>query len=246
MQQSLWGQRRELTLSHPHRAEGRDAIYSIESLTIHIDLIMSIEYVSQDEIEAHEAAMQRMVEDEKKKREAINDKKKRSINDADEKMKEAIKAAEEKMRKAIEAAQKEADEAIQAAKRKADEAVKAAEFVAARKLKDSEEKILAMQRDFECLPLLRQVYHEAPDDVFELIVSKCKKVEEYGWGLGGLNAFRLVNKRCKQVVESCTTILTNRQQADGPDSLPIPIIQRCRRIDEITCLSHNLRSLEGD
>ena len=38
---------------------------------------MSTKYVSQDEIEAHEAAMQRVVEDEKKEQEEINDKKKR-------------------------------------------------------------------------------------------------------------------------------------------------------------------------
>ena len=37
----------------------------------------------------------------------------------------------------------------------------------------------------------------------------------------------------------------NRQEEDGPDSLPTPIIQRCRRIEEIKCLSRNLRSLEG-
>ena len=36
----------------------------------------------------------------------------------------------------------------------------------------SENKLVAMQRDFDRLPLLRQVYHEAPDDVFELIVSE--------------------------------------------------------------------------
>ena len=87
-----------------------------------------------------------------------------------------------------------------------------------------------MQRDFERLPLLRQFYHEAPDDVFELIVSICRDV----------NAFRLVNKRFKQIVESCTTKLTNlHQQRDlGPESLPVTLMsdafdQRCRRIEEV-------------
>ena len=51
-------------------------------------------------------------------------------------------------------------------------------------------------------------------------------------------------KHC-QVVESCTTRLVNRQKEDGPDSLPIPIIKRCGRIEVIRCHSHNLRSLEG-
>ena len=92
---------------------------------------------------------------------------------------------------------------------------------------------------------LRQVYHEAPDDVFELIVSKCSDIDGNGSGRGGLNSFRLASKRLKQVVESCTTKLINRQREDGPDSLPIPIIQRCGRIEEIKCLSRNLRSLEG-
>ena len=210
---------------------------------------MSIEYVSQDEIEAHEAAMQRVVEDEKKERKAINDKKKRAIEAAKQQHKMTIKAAEEKMRKTIEAAQKEADQTIQVAKRKADKAIKAAENESFLKLvkekNNKEKKLAAMQRDFKCLPLLRQVYHEAPNDVFELIVSKCSDKDVNGWGLGGLNAFRLVNKRCKQVVESCTTMLVNQQEVDGPDSLPIPIIQRCRRIEWIACFSHNLRSLEG-
>ena len=106
-------------------------------------------------------------------------------------------------------------------------------------------KMASIKRDFLCLPLLRRVYDEAPDDVFELIVSECCDFGDDGCGRGGLNAFRLANKRLKQVVESCTTMLTNRQKEDGPDSLPIPIIQRCRRIEVIRCLSHNLRSLEG-
>ena len=85
------------------------------------------------------------------------------------------------------------------------------------------------ERDFEHLSILRQVYHEAPDDVFELIVSKCSDMYEDGLSMGGLNAARLANKRLMKVVESCTTRLTNRQEF-GPDLLPAPIIQRCRRI----------------
>ena len=63
--------------------------------------------------------------------------------------------------------------------------------------------------------------------------------------MGEGEVFRLANKRLKQVVESCTICLTSLREEDGPDSLPIPMIQRCRRIDDIRCLSHNLRSLEG-
>ena len=32
---------------------------------------------------------------------------------------------------------------------------------------------------------------------------------------------------------------------DGPESLPIPIIQRCKRVDWIRCKNRNLRSLDG-
>jgi hypothetical protein len=164
-----------------------------------------VDYLTQDEIEAHEATMQQVVEDEKREQKAINDKKMMAFKAAEDE-------SDKKMRKAKE---------------------------------NKEEKLAAMQRDFKRLSLLRQVYHEAPDDVFELIVSKCRLWNENGWGKGGLNAFRLANKRLKQVVESCTTIIMNELEADGPDSLPIPIIQRCRRIERIAFSSHNLRSLEG-
>jgi hypothetical protein len=76
-------------------------------------------------------------------------------------------------------------------------------------------------------------------------VSKLFQLDEHGWGWGSLNAFRLANKRFKQVVESCTTMLTHRQDEDGPYSIPALIVQKCRRIERILCLSHNLRSLEG-
>ena len=102
---------------------------------------MNIEYVSQDEIEAHEAAMQRLIEEKKSKQKSINDKKKR----------------------AIEAAQREFNErSIKAAEDESDQAIVATEAA-------SESKLAAMQRDFECLPLLRQVYHEAPDDLRSLL-----------------------------------------------------------------------------
>jgi hypothetical protein len=52
---------------------------------------------------------------------------------------------------------------------------------------------------------LARIYHEAPDDVFELILSNCGEVDNWVHGRGGLNALRLANERCKRVVESCTT-----------------------------------------
>ena len=99
------------------------------------------------------------------------------------------------------------------------------------------------QGEIDCF--LAQIYHEAPDDVFELIILACSNVEDDDdWKPGNFNALRLANKRCKQVIESCTTRLVYLV-GDGPESLPIPIIQRCGRMDEIRCWSHNLRSLEG-
>ena len=56
---------------------------------------------------------------------------------------------------------------------------------------ESESRLALLQMDLENRPFLRQVYHEAPEFVFELIVSMCSDVDEKGWGHGGLNAFRL-------------------------------------------------------
>ena len=72
---------------------------------------MSTEYVSEDDIEAHRVALQRVVEDERKEQEEICDKKTRAIPN---------------------------------------------------------------------------------------------HLEKYGFGRGGLNSFRMANKRLKQVIESCT------------------------------------------
>lgn len=52
-------------------------------------------YVSQDEIEAYEVAKQQMVEDEEKRREAINEEKEMIIQDGNDRMYEAIEASEE-------------------------------------------------------------------------------------------------------------------------------------------------------
>ena len=189
-------------------------------------------------IEAHAAAMQRAGEHEKKEREVIQDKKEKAIRATDKKLKLTIKA-DENVRKAIEAAQEATDKAT-----------KTAEIESIAVLRSIEQKLAATQMDFVQLPFLRQVYHEAPDDVFELILSKCSDIDISGWGMGGLNAFRLANKQLKHVSDSCTTRLAKRQVEDGqePDGssiLPIPIIQKSRRVEEIRCQIRNLRSLEG-
>jgi hypothetical protein len=91
----------------------------------------------------------------------------------------------------------------------------------------------------------RRIYHEAPDDIMEHIVYRLTDKERKSMSRGGLNVLRLVSKRMKQVVESCASWLTNTREEDGPDSLPLDLLSRCRRIEHIKCHSHNLRSLEG-
>ena len=82
---------------------------------------------------------------------------------------------------AIEAAQKAFYEAFKVAEHESDQKLKKAK-------KNKRKKLAAMQGDFERLSLLHQVYHKAPDDVFELIVSKyCR-----------LDAVNLMRPQCLQ------------------------------------------------
>ena len=128
---------------------------------------------------------------------------------------EELVAYEAAMQRVVEEKKRE-QEAIHDEKKRE---IEAAEYEADQELaaavEESKAEMAKLQRDFECHSLLRQLYNEAPDDVFELIVSKCTCLG----GTGGLNALRLANKRCKQVVESCTTKLTNRKHLNGQDSL---------------------------
>ena len=59
--------------------------------------------------------------------------------------------------------------------------------------------------EFEIKVAACRVYHEAPDDVFELIVMLLSDVNEIRRGNGGLNNLKLVSKRCLRVVESVAT-----------------------------------------
>ena len=88
--------------------------------------------------------------------------------------------------------------------------------------------------------LLARIYHEAPDDIFELIMSKISNK----YGRGRFNVFRLVSKRCKQLVESCTTSIANGD-IHRPKQFPLNLFKRCNMIEEIVCMSQKLRSLEG-
>jgi hypothetical protein len=117
--------------------------------------------------------------------------------------------------------------------------------------KRNEKEISAAMQAWKSNTVSRRVYHEAPDDVFELIVFRSSDVGEDRWGswvgMGGLNALRLVSKRCLRAVESVATRLTRKGYAD---SLPQVTLKRCKRIEHIRCIHdrwsirrHN--SLEG-
>ena len=188
--------------------------HAIESLSI------ESKYLSQSDIEEHRAAMQQVLEDEKREREAINYRRK----------------------KAFEKAQSDA-EAVKKAEDKANQELKWAKS-------SMEKKLAAMQRDFECLNLLRRVYHEAPDDVFEMILLKCsdlgnKYTNRRMAVMGSFCDLREANKRCKLVVEACTIRLSALENFDGPELLPIALDQRCRRIEGISCNSKKLKSVVG-
>ena len=92
--------------------------------------------------------------------------------------------------------------------------------------------------------VLRRIYHEAPDDIMELIVKLFSDLNSRGRVKGGMNVLRLVSKRLVRMVESCATRLVNTSEGDGPESFPLAF-KRCKRIEHIRCDSRNLKSLEG-
>jgi Leucine-rich repeat (LRR) protein len=86
---------------------------------------------------------------------------------------------------------------------------------------------------------LSRIYHEAPNDVFELMVSKFSN----GWG--GMNELRLVNKRCMRAVMSCATRLSCLRIAIAElEAFPRwSIDMEHGRIQHILC--NCLKSLDG-
>ena len=88
--------------------------------------------------------------------------------------------------------------------------------------------------------ILPRIYHEAPDDIFELIMKKFMT----RWGTRSLNVWRLVDKRFKILAESYTT-RHYCTDIHHPEVLPFAVFQRCRKIDYLECMSQNLRTLEG-
>ena len=97
----------------------------------------------------------------------------------------------------------------------------------------------AMQLDSHTLTNI----NDLPDDLLRLIMMCLSDVYGYGWGKGGMNALRQVNKRLMRMVESCATRLTYKSYNETV-SLPLDL-SRCTRIQYITCISPDLRSLDG-
>jgi hypothetical protein len=103
-----------------------------------------------------------------------------------------------------------------------------------------EEEISAAMQGLVTKVAACRLYHEAPNDVFELFVMFFSDVDEDGKGKGGLNHLRLTSKRCMQVVESVATRLTCKESLD---TLPVAALKRCKRIEQVICLRP--RSLES-
>ena len=112
--------------------------------------------------------------------------------------------------------------------------------------KRDEEEISAAMQAFETNVAARRLYHEAPNDVFELFVMLLSDVNEEGVGKGGLNVWRLVSRRCLQAVESFASRLT---LTNDVRKLPCDAIKRCRKIEHIRVLVRHvnepIESLEG-
>ena len=138
-------------------------------------------------------------------------------------------AAEEGLRDEIERLQKELEERL------------AREVKVMHEKEEIELESLIVEQERRIV--LRRIYHEAPNDIMELIVKLFSDVNEYGWGRGGLSVLRLVSKRLMRVVESCATRLTQLDY-DGTESFPLTL-RTCKRIEHITCWNRNLRSLDG-
>ena len=66
----------------------------------------------------------------------------------------------------------------------------------------------------------------------EMFVMLLSDMDKYGSGMGGLNVLRLVSKRCLRVVESVGTRLTCWERVE---TLPVAVMNRCKRIEHIAC-----------
>jgi hypothetical protein len=78
VQRSTWS----LDLAKSCNSRWLSHFFNPHILRIHLELIMSIQYISQEEIVVHETAMQQMVKAERWMRKPIDDKNKTAIEDA--------------------------------------------------------------------------------------------------------------------------------------------------------------------
>ena len=152
----------------------------------------------------------------------------------------AMQAVEDQEQADILAAEKAKQAAILLATNLANQAAEQAIDAAKQQKLD---KIARLCAELQNKILCSCIYHEAPDDIMEHIISMFSDCDEWG-GNGGMNALRLVSKRLMHAVEACATRLTNEKRDDGLESLPITLLKRCKRIEHITCDSR-LSSLEG-
>jgi hypothetical protein len=107
----------------------------------------------------------------------------------------------------------------------------------------------AKQLEIGIKAFLRRVYHLAPDDVFEKIVSICMSWEK---ARCGKSIFKLVNKRLALTIQGLEERATRLTEIDepfyqelGPKMLPVNGLKRCKMIERIKCSGTNLRSLKG-
>jgi glutamate-1-semialdehyde aminotransferase len=135
------------------------------------------------------------------------------------------------MRQRNDAEQKATIEKHEAAMQAMKEAMLVMELQHAKELNEvverGKEEISAAMQAFESKVAARRVYHEAPNDMFELILAESIDADEYLYRHGSLNVLRLVSKRCLRVVESVATRLTRKGFAE---SLPVAALKRSPRI----------------
>ena len=82
--------------------------------------------------------------------------------------------------------------------------------------------------------ILHRIYHEAPNDIFELFVRLSSELNSNGCRKGGLNVLRRVSKRCLRVVETVATRLTDHGIVYH---LPAAALKRCQGIKNLSCYS---------
>ena len=114
------------------------------------------------------------------------------------------------------------------------------------RMKALRERQEAAMREIVANSFAHQFYQDAPNDVFELIVSLFSIIDEKGEGKGGLNVLKLVDKRFKRAVDAVATRLTqlgNQTSLIAP--LPVAALKRCKGIQLVRADGYSLKQVEG-